>query len=78
MSDGGVNISGQIGWIGGDIVGRDKIVVPSHIDDALRSVLDAIAAAPPRRLLAIVRDDDVCRRLMTVPGVGPVVALTYR
>ena len=31
-----------------------------------------------RRLLAIVRDDDVCRRLMTVPGVGPVVALTYR
>src|SRR6266568_3501503 len=29
-----------------------------------------------RRLLAIVRDDEVCRRLMTVPGVGPVVALT--
>src|SRR5215467_10154377 len=31
-----------------------------------------------RRLLAIVRDDDMCRRLMTIPGVGPVVALTYR
>jgi transposase len=31
-----------------------------------------------RRLLAVVRGDDVCRRLMTVPGVGPVVALTYR
>jgi transposase len=31
-----------------------------------------------RRLLAMVRDDDLCRRLMTVPGVGPVVALTYR
>jgi transposase len=31
-----------------------------------------------RRLLAVVREDDVCRRLMTVPGVGPVVALTYR
>ena len=30
------------------------------------------------RLLAIVRDDDVCRRLMTIPGIGPVVALTYR
>ncbi len=29
-----------------------------------------------RRLLAIVRDDDVCRRLMTVPGVGPAVALS--
>jgi len=31
-----------------------------------------------RRLLAIVRDDEVCRRLMTTPGVGPVVALSYR
>ena len=31
-----------------------------------------------RRLLAIVRHDEVCRRLMTVPGVGPVVALTFR
>jgi transposase len=31
-----------------------------------------------RRVLAIVRGDDVCRRLMTTPGVGPVVALTYR
>jgi transposase len=31
-----------------------------------------------RRLLAIVRNDDVCRCLMTIPGVGPVVALTYR
>jgi transposase len=30
------------------------------------------------RLLAIVRGDEVCRRLMTIPGVGPVVALTYR
>jgi transposase len=31
-----------------------------------------------RRLLAVVRDDEVCRRLMTIPGVGPVVALTFR
>src|ERR1700730_18197029 len=31
-----------------------------------------------RRLLSIVRDDEVCRRLMTTPGVGPVVSLTYR
>ena len=31
-----------------------------------------------RRLLVVVRNDDVCRRLMTIPGVGPVVALTYR
>jgi transposase len=31
-----------------------------------------------RRLLAVVRNGDVCRRLMTIPGVGPVVALAYR
>src|ERR1043165_5703013 len=31
-----------------------------------------------RRVLAVVRDDEGCRRLLTVPGVGPVVALTYR
>jgi transposase len=29
-----------------------------------------------RRALATVRGDDVCRRLMTTPGVGLVVALT--
>lgn len=29
------------------------------------------------KLLAIVRTDEVCRRLMTIPGVGPVVALAY-
>jgi transposase len=31
-----------------------------------------------RLLLAAVRHDEVCRRLMTTPGVGPVVALTFR
>src|SRR6516165_4762306 len=31
-----------------------------------------------KTVLAIVRDDVVCRRLMTVPSVGPVVAITYK
>jgi transposase len=31
-----------------------------------------------RALLAIVRRDEVCRRLMTVPGVGPMTSITYR
>ena len=31
-----------------------------------------------RHLLDLARDDEVCRRLMTVPGIGPVVALTFR
>jgi transposase len=44
----------------------------------VRRVLREQIAVLHRRLLAVVRDDEVCRRLMTVPGVGPVVALTYR
>jgi hypothetical protein len=42
---GGVNISGAVGSVGGDIIGRDKIV--GVLDEALRPVLDAIKAAPP-------------------------------
>jgi len=30
-----------------------------------------------RELLRLVRSDETCRRLMTVPGVGPVVAITF-
>jgi len=44
----------------------------------VRRVLREQIGVLHRRLLAVVRDDEVCRRLMTVPGVGPVVALTYR
>jgi len=44
----------------------------------VRRVVREQLAILHRRVLAIVRDDDVCRRLMTIPGVGPVVALTYR
>jgi len=44
----------------------------------VRRVLREQIAVLHRRLLAIVRNDEVCRRLMTTPGVGPVVALTYR
>jgi transposase len=36
----------------------------------VRRVLREQVGILHRRLLAIVRDDDVCRRLMTVPGVG--------
>ena len=44
----------------------------------VRRVLREQIVVLHRRLLAIVREDEVCRRLMTTPGVGPVVALTYR
>src|SRR5262249_28540506 len=42
-----------------------------------RVVRDQLRILHPR-LLAIVRADDGCRRLRSVPGVGPVVAGPYR
>ena len=44
----------------------------------VRRVLRDQLAILHRSLLAIVRDDEVCRRLMSIPGIGPVVALTFR
>ncbi len=29
-------------------------------------------------VLQVVREDDVCRRFMTVPGVGPITALAFK
>ncbi len=43
----------------------------------VREALATEFASLHRQVLAIVREDAVCRRLMTVPGVGPAVALTY-
>jgi transposase len=41
--------------------------------DGLRSEYSGLH----RKMLAIVKDDAVCRRLMTVPGVGALVAVTF-
>jgi hypothetical protein len=49
---GGVNITGTVGSVGGDIVGRDKIVgAPSAaaLDGALRPLIEAISAAPAEK-----------------------------
>jgi len=44
----------------------------------VRRVLREQLGVLHRQLLEIVRHDEVCRRLMTTPGVGPVVALAFR
>ncbi len=49
---GGVNISGQVGSVAGDIVGRDKITNAQTIaalDSALRPLTDAINSAHPEK-----------------------------
>lgn len=43
-----------------------------------RAALRTQLAKLHKMLLDLVRQDPVCRRLMTAPAVGPVVALTYR
>src|SRR2546428_8527903 len=81
------NFGLQLGMVG-------KVKIEARIRELVESLADLAVLVEPllivrrvvreqlgilhRRLLAIVRGDDVCRRLMTTPGVGPVVALTYR
>jgi transposase len=81
------NFGLKVGMVGMVKFGaRIKELVENHPDLAIlvepllivRRVLREQLGILHRRLLTIVRDDDVCRRLMSVPGVGPVVALTYR
>jgi transposase len=43
-----------------------------------RAALQAEFARLHRALLALVRADPVCRQLMSVPGVGAVVAITFK
>ncbi|MXP44975.1 IS110 family RNA-guided transposase [Allopontixanthobacter sediminis] len=45
---------------------------------AVRQVMRQQLAVLHKMLLDAVREDPICRRFMTVPGVGPIVALTYR
>jgi transposase len=45
---------------------------------AARTALQAEFTRLHRALLALVRADPVCRQLMSVPGVGAVVAITFK
>jgi transposase len=45
---------------------------------AARSSLQSEYSKLHKEMLSIVRKDEVCRRLMTTPGVGPLVAITFK
>jgi transposase len=72
---GTVKFEARIKELVADIPDLTVLVEPLLV---VRRVLREQLGVLHRRLLAIVRDDEVCRRLMTIPSVGPVVALTYR
>ena len=45
---------------------------------AVRTALQQEFARLHRTMLVLVRDDPVCRQLMSVPGVGAIVAITFK
>ena len=44
---------------------------------AARRVLREKFAKLHRKVLLLARDNEVCQRVMTIPGVGPVVSLAF-
>ena len=62
---------------------RKLVVGADDLAEIMEALLEARRALRSRleqlhgKLLAIVRADETCRRLMTVPGVGPVVSLAF-
>ena len=58
----------------------DRAALARLVEPMLRARAELMAAFNQlhEMMLDAVRVDPVCRRLMTVPGVGPVTALTFR
>jgi transposase len=55
--------------------------VLSAVAEPLLAVVEVMSrelAGLTKQVLAVVRDEPVCRRLMGVPGVGPLTALAFR
>ncbi|WP_331375129.1 IS110 family RNA-guided transposase [Sinorhizobium chiapasense] len=73
-----------VAW-SGKFEARILELVEGHIElaEIVEPLLDARRklrqhfAALHRKVLMIARDDGICRLLMTIPGVGPVVSVAY-
>src|SRR4029450_7868108 len=62
-----------------ELAGDNQAVMP--IVEPLLTILDAMLtelARLTKKVLDLARNEEVCRRLMSVPGVGPITALTFR
>jgi transposase len=59
---------------------RDEACVRSLVEPLLAILATMLAqlARLTKQVLDIVRGEEVCRRLMSVPGVGPITALAFR
>ncbi|MBX3671319.1 MAG: IS110 family transposase [Rhodocyclaceae bacterium] len=60
------------------LAGSPRLLAIAESLLAAHAALSCEVAVLHRRVLATARNDEVCRRLMTAPGVGPVVALAFK
>ena len=62
-----------------ELAGGDPLVMAlvEPLLAIIATMLDQLAHLT-KQVLAIARREDVCRRLMSVPGVGPITALAFR
>jgi len=62
-----------------ELAGGDSLVMAlvEPLLAIIATMLDQLACLT-KQVLAIARREDVCRRLMSVPGVGPITALAFR
>jgi transposase len=75
---------GDVSW--GKLPARIRELAAGHV--MLEKIVEPLLAAREamwrefaklhHKVLMIVKEDQVCRRLMTVPGVGALVSLSYR
>jgi transposase len=79
----GVKLSGKITDRAFEQTALELVAEMPRIEAMIRPMLIARQALREqfavlhRMLLTAVRDDDICRRLMTVPGVGAVTAIMF-
>ena len=62
-----------------ELAGGDPLVMAlvEPLLSILATMLEQLARLT-KQVLDIVREEEVCRRLMSVPGVGPITALAFR
>ncbi len=80
------NLGLRIGKAGGNVFSRrveELIADQSLLKEAVRPLLAVRASVRReiadlhRKLLALAREDEDSRRSMTIPGIGPITALTF-
>ena len=61
------------------ITARSNLVqICTKLSNQLRGILKTFGLIVGKEIRRFARGDDVCKRLMTAPGVGPVTALTFK